>query len=155
MTVQAKTTAKNIDIRPFEPYFTDTVKIAIVRGSAHANGELSVIGKEKEGPGIRFLGTASITRFAFVDKEKADELFSMESLYLRNIDFQNNPTRLLIKSVALNDFKANIAIQADKTINLQNIFVKEDTPAEPAMPASGKGAEPKKKTTKRKRNRHL
>ena len=153
LTIQAKTTAKNIDIRPFEPYFTDTVKIAIVRGSAHANGELSVIGKEKEGPGIRFLGTASITRFAFVDKEKADELFSMESLYLRNIDFQNNPTKLLIKSVALNDFKANIAIQADKTINLQNIFVKEDTPAEPAAPASGKGAEPKKDDTKSEKER--
>ena len=155
LTIQAKTTAKNIDIRPFEPYFTDTVKIAIVRGSAHANGELSVIGKEKEGPGIRFLGTASITRFAFVDKEKADELFSMESLYLRNIDFQNNPTRLLIKSVALNDFKANVAIEADKTINLQNIFVKEDTPAEPALHRRAEKTPDPKKMTKRKRNRHL
>ena len=151
LTVQAKTTAKNIDIRPFEPYFTDTVKIAVVRGSAHANGELSVIGKEKEGPGIRFLGTASITRFAFVDKENADELFSMESLYLRNIDFQNNPTRLLIKSVALNDFKAKIAIQADKTINLQNIFVKEDTPTEPATPAGEKGTGPKKDDKKKEK----
>lgn len=151
LTIQAKTTTKNIDIRPFEPYFTDTVKIAIVRGSAHANGDLSVIGKEKEGPGIRFLGTASITRFAFVDKENADELFSMESLYLRNINFENNPTRLIIKSVALNDFKAKIAIQADKTINLQNIFVKEDTPAEPAVQVGGKVAEPIKDDKKKEK----
>jgi hypothetical protein len=151
LTIQAKTTAKNIDIRPFEPYFTDTVRISIVRGSAHANGGLSVIGKEKEGPGIRFLGTASITRFAFVDKEKADELFSMESLYLRNIDFRNNPTRLLIKSVALNDFKANVAFQADKTINLQNIFVKENTPAEPAAPAKGESVGPGKDDTKKEK----
>jgi hypothetical protein len=151
LTIQAKTTTKNIDIRPFEPYFTDTVKIAIVRGSAHVNGELSVIGKEKEGPGIRFLGTASITRFAFVDKENADELFNMESLYLRNIDFQNNPTRLIIKSVALNDFKAKIAIQADKTINLQNIFVKEDTPAESATPVGEKGTKPKKDDKKKEK----
>jgi hypothetical protein len=151
LTIKARTTARNIDIRPFEPYITDTVRIAIVRGSAHANGELSVAGKEKEGPGIRFLGTASITRFAFVDKEKADELFSMESLYLRNIDFQNNPTRLLIKSVALNDFKANVAIQPDKTINLQNIFVKEDAPAEPAVRPNEKGTEPKKNDTRKEK----
>jgi hypothetical protein len=151
LTVQAKTTAKSIDIRPFEPYFTDTVKIAVVRGSAHANGELSIIGKEKEGPGIRFLGTASITRFAFVDKENADELFNMESLYLRNINFENNPTRLIIKSVALNDFKAKIAIQADKTINLQNIFVKEDAPMEPAVPAGEKGTGPNKDNTKKEK----
>jgi hypothetical protein len=151
LTVQAKTTAKNIDIRPFEPYFTDTVKIAIVRGSAHANGDLSIIGKEKEGPGIRFLGTASITRFAFVDKANANELFIMESLYLRNIDFQNNPTKLLIKSVALNDFKASVAIEADKTINLQNIFVKENTPAEPTTPASIRGTEPKKDDKKKEK----
>jgi hypothetical protein len=149
LTIQANTTAKNIDIRPFEPYFTNMVKIAVIRGSAHANGELSVIGKEKEGPGIRFLGMASITRFAFVDKVNTNELFSMESLSLRNIDFQNNPTKLLIKSVALNDFKANVAIEADKTINLQNIFKKEDTPAEPVTPESGKVAEPKKDDKKK------
>jgi hypothetical protein len=151
LTIKTKMTVKNIDIRPFEPYFTDTVKIAVVRGSAHANGELSVIGKEKEGPGILFLGTASITRFAFVDKEKADELFSMESLYFRNINFQNNPIRLLIKSVALNDFKANIAIEADKTINLQNIFVKEDAPTEPATPTDEKSTGPKKDDKKKEK----
>ena len=151
LTVQAKTTAKNIDIRPFEPYFTDTVKIAIVRGSAHVDGNLSVIGKEKEGPDIRFLGTASITRFAFVDKEKTDELFSMDSLYLKNIDFQNNPTKLLIKSVALNDFKSKVVIQADKTINLQNIFVKKDTPSEQAVSEGGKGAGPEKDDKKKEK----
>jgi hypothetical protein len=151
LTIHAKTAAKNIDIRPFEPYFTDTVRIAIIRGSAHANGELSVTEKEKEGPGIRFVGTASITRFAFVDKENADELFSMESLYLRNIDYQNNPAKLLIKNVALNDFRAKIAIQADKTINLQNIFVKEDAPAEPATPESRKITGPKKDDKKKEK----
>jgi hypothetical protein len=151
LTVKAKMTVKNIDIRPFEPYFTDTVRIAVVRGSAHVNGELSVIGKEKEGPGIRFLGTASVTSFAAVDKENAGELFSMESLYFRNIDFQNNPTRLLVKSVALNDFKAKVAIQADKTINLQNIFVKENTPAEPATPETGRVAGPKKDEAKKEK----
>jgi hypothetical protein len=151
LTIQAKTTAKNIDIRPFEPYFTDTVKIAIVRGSAHVDGDLSVIGKEKAGLGIRFLGTASITRFAFVDKEKADEIFNMDSLYLKNINFQNNPTKLLIKSVALNDFKAKVTLEADKTINFQNIFVKKDTTGEQAAteserPAGSKSDDKKKET---------
>ncbi len=147
--VQAKTTAKNVDIRPFEPYFTDRVKIQVVRGSAHTDGDISVTGKEKESPDIRFLGTASITRFAFVDKEKADELFSMDSLYLRNIDFRNNPTKLLIKNVALNDFKAIVAIEADKTINLQNIVVKKDAPAESSPQEGGKATEPVKEGTKK------
>lgn len=154
LAIQAKTTAKNIDIRPFEPYFTDTVKIAIVRGSAATNGDFSLTGKEKEGPDIRYVGTASITRFAFVDKEKSDELFSMDSLYLKNINFQNNPLKLLINSVALNDFKAKVVIEADKTINLQNIFVKKDTPAEPPAQESpksngAKGAEQKSEDEKK------
>jgi len=149
LAVQAKTTVKNVDIRPFEPYFNDTVKIAIVRGSAHTNGELSVIGKEKEGPDIRYAGTASITRFAFVDKEKADELFSMDSLYLRNIEFRNNPTKLAIKSVALNDFKAKVVIQADKTINLQNIVAKKETPEEVTGKRDRKDTGPKKEDKKK------
>ncbi|MBA4391693.1 MAG: hypothetical protein C0399_12270, partial [Syntrophus sp. (in: bacteria)] len=139
LTVEAKTIIKNIDIRPFEPYFTDMVKISVVRGSANANGDLSVTGKDKEDPRVSFRGTASITRFASVDKENADDLFSMESIYLRSIYFQNKPTRLLVKSVALSDFFAHIAINADKTINIEDIFVKEDTPQELAV---AKGEKP-------------
>jgi hypothetical protein len=149
LAVQAKTTVKNIDVRPFEPYFTDTVKIAIVRGNAHTNGELTVIGKEKGGPDIRFVGTASITRFAFVDKERADELFSMDSLYLKNIDFRNNPTKLTIKSVALNDFKANVAVQADKTINFQNIVAKKENSGEEIEQKEGKDTGPERKDKKK------
>lgn len=145
LVARAKTTVKNVDIRPFEPYFTDTVKIAVVRGSVHTNGEVTVIGKEKEGPDIRFTGTASMTRFAFVDKERADELFSMDSLYLKNVDFRNNPTKLIIKNVALNDFKAKVAVLADKTINFQNITAKRENAGEKVEQADGKDAGPKKK----------
>ncbi len=134
--VQAKATVKNVDIRPFEPYFTDTVNVAIVRGSAHTTGELSIKNRDDKGPLIGFAGTASITRFAVVDKERADELFSMDSLHLRNIDFQNEPMKLNIKNVALNDFRAMVIIEKDKSLNLQKIMIEDKPAQEPVTPAN-------------------
>lgn len=149
LTVEVKTVIKNIDIRPFEPYFTDRVKISVVRGSANVNGDLSITVKNKEDPHVCFRGTASITRFASVDKENTDDLFSMEALYLKSIDFENKPTRLLVKSVALSDFIAHIAINADKTVNIEDIFVKEDIPQESAIPKGEKPVGPKSDPAKK------
>lgn len=143
LTIQAKTAIKNIDIRPFEPYFTDTMNVAIVRGSAHTSGELSVKARDDKGPQITYSGTASITRFAMVDKERADELFSMDSLHLRNIAFQNEPMKLDIKSVALNDFRAAVIIEKDRSLNFQNIMAKETPAQEPVTPVKDEKKEKK------------
>ncbi len=149
LTVEAKTIIKNIDIRPFEPYFTDKMKISVVSGSINANGDLSITGKNKEDPLIRFRGTASINRFASVNKENTDDLFSLESLYLRNIDFETKPTKLLVKAVALTDFTAHIIVNADKTINIEDILVKEDASEVVAAPKTEKLAGVKSDTARK------
>ncbi|HEX2965143.1 MAG TPA: DUF748 domain-containing protein [Syntrophorhabdaceae bacterium] len=151
LTIQAKTTVKSVDIRPFEPYFTDTVNIAIVRGSAHTNGELSIKTSDDKGPQITFSGTASVTRFAMVDKERADELFSMDSLHLRNIEFQNEPMKLNIRSVALNDFRAAVIIEKDRSLNFQNIKADEGPVQGPVTPV--KGGSKEKKTVEKEKGR--
>ena len=48
LLVNAKVDLKGIDIRPFEPYFTDKVRISVMSGAAEVNGDLTVK-EEKEG----------------------------------------------------------------------------------------------------------
>ena len=55
--VNAKVDLKGIDIRPFEPYFTDKLRVSVVSGAAQANGDLTVK-EDKKGLRIQYKGTA-------------------------------------------------------------------------------------------------
>ncbi len=149
--VDAKVAVKNIDIRPFQPYFTDKVKIAVTSGAVNTNGTLTVSQKEKEGLSSHFAGTASVNGFQAVDKETGSDIFSMESLYLNGIDFKDRPAGLIIKSAALTNFTAQIAVNEDGSLNLQDMLVKERTSTEasggktggPVKPETGAGTDEK------------
>lgn len=134
LTVNAKVDAKGIDIRPFEPYFTDRVRISVLSGAATANGDVTVK-EEKKGLRIQYKGTTSVTNLASVDKETADSLLKFKSLHIRHLDLGLNPTAVTANGVALTDFYANIAVRADKTVNIQNIMVKDT--AAPAKEGQG------------------
>ncbi len=128
-SAEAKVDLKGVDIRPFQPYFADRVKVSVTSGKTQANGDLSVTaGTGKKGLSARFKGKASVTGFSCVDKETADSLFRMRSLFVNNIDFRYNPTGISIRGVSLSDFFAHITIKADRTANIQGLLVQETPP---------------------------
>ncbi len=144
LAVNAKVDAKGIDIRPFEPYFTDRVRISVVSGAAAAMGDVTVK-EEKKGLRIQYKGTTSITNLASVDKETADSLLKFKSLHVRHLDLDLNPTAVAATGVSLTDFYANIAVRPDKTVNIQNIMARDTAATEketqkPTQPAEGKTA---------------
>jgi hypothetical protein len=140
--VDARVAVKNVDIRPFQPYFTDKVKIAVTSGTVNTNGNLIISQKGKEGLNSHFLGTASVTRFSSIDKENNSNIFSMESLYLLGIDFKYNPAGLIIKSAALTNFAAHVAVNKDGSLNLQDVFVKEKASGEASGGQTGGPVKP-------------
>jgi len=129
LSVDAKVDAEGIDIRPFQPYFTDKVRVAVTSGRAKAGGDLLVNDTGEKGLSVRFTGTTSLTGLAAVDKESAESLLTIKSLHVRSLDVGYNPTMVAAKGVALTDFYANIAVRADKTVNLQHIMVKDEKTA--------------------------
>jgi hypothetical protein len=141
LLVDAKIDLNGIEIRPFEPYFTDKIRISVVSGTAKANGELAVK-EEKKGPLVQYKGTVSLTNLASVDKETAESLLKMKSLHVRQLALNFNPASITASGVSMTDFYANIAVRADKTVNLQSIVVKGPAPAtppeEPGRPAESK-----------------
>ncbi len=146
LTVNTKVILKQIDIRPFQPYFADKVNITVTGGSIHGSGKLAVTESEKDGLGIRYNGEASVTKLASIDKESGDDILAMKSLFFKGIDFADKPTRLTVKGVAATDFDAHVAINEDGTINLQNIVVKDEPPIEKTTPAPAAEPAEKKKT---------
>lgn len=149
-SAEAKVDLKGVDIRPFQPYFTDRVKVSVTSGKAQANGDLSVTaGKGKKGLSARFKGKTSVTGFSCVDKETADNLLRMRSLFVNNVDFRYNPTGIDIRGVSLSDFFAHITIKADRTANIQGLLVQDTAgqtgPAGADIKPSGPAAPGEKK----------
>lgn len=125
LLVSARVDLKGIDIRPFEPYFTDKVRISVLSGAARIDGDLT-LKEEKKGLRVEYKGTASVTNLASVDKETTESLLKFKSLHVRSLDLGLNPTAVVARGVSLTDFNANIEVREDKTVNLQRIMV-EDT----------------------------
>jgi uncharacterized protein involved in outer membrane biogenesis/acylphosphatase len=112
---------KGAGIAPFQPYFTDRVKIIVTGGNIMTKGNLTV--SQAEGGGIKagFKGDAGLSDFASVDKMNADDFLKWQSLYLSGIDAGYNPLSVAIKEIALSDFYSRLIVNQDGTLNVQGI----------------------------------
>lgn len=125
-SAQLKLATKDVSIMPAVPYFSDKVKIVIFDGSVSSEGSLSVGYSKETGPKASYKGTASLNNFASVDKVDAEDFLKWKSLYFDSMDVTYNPLVVKINEVALSDFYSRVIINADGSINLQNVMVKEE-----------------------------
>lgn len=139
-----------IDLRPFQAYFTDQVKIMITKGSVSAAGKAGItdLGKEK-GLSAKYSGNLLLADFNSIDKTHAESLLKWKSLFFNDLRFSSQPLSVHIRQIALADFFARVTVDETGTLNLQNIYEKKketdkDTPPQKtAEPVKTK--EPSKK----------
>jgi hypothetical protein len=136
---------KELDIRPFQPYVQDNVKVTISDGRLTTSGRLELSIKEPQGLQTKFTGETNLAKFSALDKASADELLKWESLALQELSVGYNPLFVRAKKVALADFFAHIIIQPNGRLNLQEIT---DTGAAPASSDQPKPAPPPKTDAK-------
>lgn len=120
--------AKGINLRPFQPYFSDQLNITVTDGAASAKGELKVAEEGKEAPVISFSGDAGLDRVATVDKLDQEDFLKWKRLRFNRVNVATQPLRVRIAEVALADFYSRLIIHPDGSLNLQQI-VNEQKPA--------------------------
>ncbi len=125
LSANMRLNVRNLDIRSFQSYFTDRVKIIVTQGAASANGAISVAGSRDGSMTAAYRGDASITNFASVDKANADPFLKWDSLFFSKVDARSRPLQVEIGQVALTDFYSRFIINKDGTINLQGVMSKE------------------------------
>jgi uncharacterized protein involved in outer membrane biogenesis len=113
---------KDLDVRPFQPYFTDRVKITVTDGRVSTDGRLILSIKELTGLQAGYTGNITLGKFAAIDKASAEDVLKWESLALHDLSVGYNPLQVRAKRVALADFFARIAIQPSGRLNLQEIL---------------------------------
>jgi uncharacterized protein involved in outer membrane biogenesis len=152
LAANMKLNAKGMDVVPFQPYFTDRVKIILTEGAFSANGNLSLAFAKEAGPKVTYNGEASITSFSSLDKANAEDFLKWNSLHFGGIDAGFNPMFINIKDIALTDFYSRLIINPDGSLNVQGI-VEEEAPktAGPAPIKTPPPIEADKKTTTAKK----
>ncbi|MBI5846699.1 MAG: DUF748 domain-containing protein [Nitrospirae bacterium] len=132
VSAQLKVVSQNVPIMPAVPYFADRIKIIVFDGSISSEGTLSARYSRDTGPTASYKGTASLSNFASVDKVNAEDFLKCSSLYVDSMDVTYNPLVVKIGEVSLSDFYARTIINADGSINLQNIIEKGEGEKEAA-----------------------
>ncbi|PKN52909.1 MAG: hypothetical protein CVU55_06725 [Deltaproteobacteria bacterium HGW-Deltaproteobacteria-13] len=113
---------KNINIRDFQSYFTDKIKIDVTRGSISTAGKVSLTKDKKNESVIKYAGNLSVSNLATLDKAQSNDFLKWKKLSFDQLKFGYNPLFVHINSISLTDFYARIIINPDSTINIQNIL---------------------------------
>ncbi len=121
LSAALKVDVKGIDLVPLQPYFADKVKVTVTSGAVSASGNLTLQATPENDLKAAFAGQASVSKFATVDKAKAEDFLKWKSLYLNGMNAGNNPFHVEINEVALTDFYSRLVINPDATLNVQGI----------------------------------
>lgn len=120
---------RDIEITPFQPYFTDRINIIVTGGGIMTKGNLSVSSAGEGGFKAAFKGEAALTNLATVDKLNSDDFLKWQSLYFSGIDAGYNPLHVNIGEIALTDFYSRLIVNQDGTLNMQGI-VRDSQPVQ-------------------------
>lgn len=125
VSAELRVDTKKMPVISFQPYFTDRVRIYVSDGHVTSAGNLSMSYEKKSGTKLSYRGKGSLDSFASVDKDNADDFLKWETLHLDGIDFGYNPFQLKINEIALSDFYSRLIINADGSLNVQRVIVRE------------------------------
>jgi uncharacterized protein involved in outer membrane biogenesis len=120
----------NIDIRTFQGYFNDKVKIIVTNGAVTAAGNVSIKDLKEKGLTATYNGRCLIANFSSLDKLNDDDFLKWKSLYFSDMRVGYNPLSVNIRQIALTDFYASVIINEDGVLSLQSIVAEEKVPAE-------------------------
>jgi uncharacterized protein involved in outer membrane biogenesis len=124
MAADLMTEIKGIEITPLQPYFTDKVKITVTGGALSTAGNLSLSSHGEKEIKASYKGNASLSNFSTIDKLNAEDFLKWESLSFSDINAGYNPLLIDIKGISLTNFYSRIILNADGSLNLQEIMEK-------------------------------
>ena len=134
-------TAQALDLRPFQSYASEKVKVTLTSGQLSTAGKLQVEVAEPAGLQAKYAGELTIGKFAALDRSAAEEVLRWDSLALHELTVSVNPLVVRARKVALADFFARLSVQPNGRLNLQDILA-APTPESPAPPGQAAAAAP-------------
>lgn len=121
---QGRLAIDRLPVQVFEPYFTDTVNIDLLRADASFKGRVAYR-RTPAGPQAQLTGDVALEEFRANTLAPSEELLAWKSLNLRGLQVALDPaqaTRVDVKETLLTDFFARVIITPEGRINLQDLL---------------------------------
>ena len=136
--------AKEVDLRPIQPYLENQLNFILTSGRLAAKGGLNFDAAETGPFKAAYQGNVQISDLATVEKADSQDLLNWKSLDLNQIEFNAEPMKLRVNEITLADFYSRLILGADGKINLQKLVVQkpETKETEPPPTASAKAPNP-------------
>ncbi|HEX7327542.1 MAG TPA: DUF748 domain-containing protein [Casimicrobiaceae bacterium] len=126
--------ARKIDLVAFDPYVEGKTNVVVTRGVASAKGRLRLAVPATGPVHANWTGSLEVADFDSLDRPESQELLRWKSLALTGVDVASEPLAVGLGTITLDDFYARIILNANATLNLQQLLTSE--PAEEASNAA-------------------
>ena len=130
--------ATGIDLVPFRPYFESQTRIVVAGGAVAAKGRLTYAVADRGAPRAAYAGDVTVSDFDSLDRPESQPLMRWKTLALKGVDVKSQPLQVGLGAVAMDSFYARIIVNADGTLNLQQLLAPKSAAvqAAAATPAS-------------------
>ncbi len=112
---------KNLGLTPFEPYLEQATRIGIDDGSLDVDGSFHLAVEHPKTPLMTFRGNLGVKSLALVNREEGLPFASWKHLLLKQIALTVDPTTVALDEIGLDQFRVQLAVQPDGTINLAHL----------------------------------
>ncbi|TKB68076.1 MAG: DUF748 domain-containing protein [Nitrospira sp.] len=109
---------KDIEIRPFQPYFEKFARIDVQFGTINLDGSMHLATEHSSGPLMLYEGNLGVEGLSVADRGQGDEVASLQALSLNGVRVTVDPTTVSIKEVSLQQPMAHLVVQSDGKLNL-------------------------------------
>lgn len=138
---------QDIEIKPFEPYFRDQVKVYVVGGKLAVAGNFRLEKQQPDQLVINYAGDFGLFDFTSLPKAEGDEIVKWQTFALTGIKAGNAPLQFEAQRVDFFGFTFFVRINPDGTINFRQVLKDEavgPTAAKAAAPPPAAAPAPRK-----------
>jgi uncharacterized protein involved in outer membrane biogenesis len=131
LAADLKTEMREVEIGPFQPYFSKKVNMAVTGGTFSTAGHLLFAFNDKNQLSAGYKGRAGLDNFSSIDKVNGNDLLKLESLSLSDLAVGYDPFSIHAKGISLTNFYALVLVRRNGRINLQEMFAVQEKKADP------------------------
>ncbi len=132
IAVDWRVDATGIDLVPFKPYFEGQTNVIVASGAIAAKGRLTYADTGRGAPRATYAGNVTVSNFESLDRPESQQLLRWKTLALTGMDVRSEPLRVGLGAVALDSFFARIIVNADGTLNLQQLLAPQSAAVQAA-----------------------
>ncbi len=121
----------SVDVVSLQGWAGDKLAALLTSGDISFNGKIKAGGEPLK---LEVNGLGKLANFNVFDPNSAQDLLRWKKLELSDLNFVNEPLRVDIKTVSLNDFFARMAILPNGTLNLKQMVRQDASAAVPPPP---------------------